>query len=121
MGTTFGLFEVIFSDQGLGSAGGEGKNEELPLYGAGNPRKSEHLIEDQPLLQNGVNMVLWRMEVEPHDRDDQVPGVLVSLWIPSILKFLVFGSRYLVLWFHLKFLVLGVLVLPGVSCFWFQL
>ena len=23
--------------------------------------------------QNGMNMVLWRMEVEPHDRDDQVP------------------------------------------------
>jgi len=28
--------------------------------------RSYHFME-----QNGVNMVLWRMEVEPHDRDDQ--------------------------------------------------
>ena len=29
--------------------------------------KQKHFMD-----QNGMNMVLWRMEVEPHDRDDQV-------------------------------------------------
>ena len=63
--------------QGVGSAGREGKNKELPLYGAGNQLESKHLNFYHLLEQNGVNMVLWRMEVEPHDRDDQVPGFLL--------------------------------------------
>ena len=33
------------------------------------------------LEQNGVNMVLWRMEVEPHDRDDQVAFNLVIIMV----------------------------------------
>ena len=65
--------------QGVGSAGWEGKNKELPLYGAGNWLKSKHLNVHHLLEQNGVNMVLWRMEVEPHDRDDQVHGCLLIL------------------------------------------
>ena len=61
----------------MGPAGREGKNKELPLYGAGNQLESKHLNFYHLLEQNGVNMVLWRMEVEPHDRDDQVHGFLL--------------------------------------------
>ena len=37
-----------------------------------------HLNIGPFMEQNGVNMVLWRMEVEPHDRDDQVAIVFLE-------------------------------------------
>ena len=44
------------------------KHNYIISYYTSTGNKQKHFMD-----QNGMNMVLWRMEVEPHDRDDQVP------------------------------------------------